>query len=193
MILRNKILIIGLLVSIIILSGCTENTGNEDLTDTQDNSLISDNTSIVTGNLSLDTMVIVDHLPDGYEIMGTLPLTDDYTEYSENIRDAREGAYRDTENTDVFLDIIELDSKQSALDFISRYKSQYMPLDTGDRFMTISFNGHEATRIVQYRNFGGSQIPKYQIIWNKENLVFLVRSNSHLESSSLELAKATGQ
>ncbi|MCL7413662.1 MAG: hypothetical protein M8353_08620 [ANME-2 cluster archaeon] len=186
----QKILTIGFLVSIIVLSGCTENTGNEDLTDTPDNS-ISDNT--LTGNLSLDSMVIVEQLPDGYEIMGTLPISDDYIEYSDNIIDAREGAYRDTENTDVFLDIIELDSKQAALDFISRYKSQYIPLDTGDRFTTISFNGHEATRILQYRNSGGSQIPKYQIIWNKENLVLLVRSNSHLESSSLELAKATGQ
>ncbi|MBW6517209.1 MAG: hypothetical protein K0A89_01720 [ANME-2 cluster archaeon] len=188
---HKNILIIGFLISIIVLSGCTDNTGNEDLADIPEDTSSSDNTSIIPGNLSL--MVIVDPLPDGYEILGTLPISDDYAQYSENIIDAREGAYRDTENTDVFLDIIELDSKQAALDFISRYKSQYIPLETIERFTSISFNGHEATRIVQYRNSGGSQIPKYQIIWNKENLVFLVRSNSHLESSSLELAKATGQ
>ncbi|MDF1532389.1 MAG: hypothetical protein P1P72_08770 [ANME-2 cluster archaeon] len=188
---HKNILIIGFLISIIVLSGCTDNTGNKDMADIPEDTSSSDNTSIIPGNLSL--MVIVDPLPDGYEILGTPPISDDYAQYSENIIDAREGAYRDTENTDVFLDIIELDSKQAALDFISRYKSQYIPLKTIERFTTISFNGHEATRIVQYRNSGGSQIPKYQIIWKKENLVFLVRSNSHLESSSLELAKATGQ
>ncbi len=189
---QKKLLIISFLVSIILLSGCTENTSDGNLVDTPDNtSSISDNTSTVSDNYSLDSMVIVEQLPAGYEILGILPISD-YNEYSENIVDAREGAYRDTENIDVFLDIIELNSEQAALEFISDYKAQYEPLATGDRFTAISFNGHDATRIIKYKYSGGSQLPKYQIIWNKGNIVFVVISNSHLESSSLELAKATG-
>ena len=189
---QKKLLIISFLVSIILLSGCTENIGDEILVDTPDNaSSVLDNTSTVSDNYSLDSMVIVEQLPDGYEILGTLPISD-YNEYSGNIVDAREGAYRDTENIDVFLDVIELNSEQAALELITTYKAQYEPLSIGDRFTTISFNGHDATRIIQYKYSGGSQLPKYQIIWNKENIVFVVISNSHLESSSLELAKATG-
>ena len=194
MFVQKKIIVISFLISIVLLSGCIEDTENDNPINNSDNvTVISNNTSSISDNISvsdnfsLDSMVIVEQLPDGYEILGTLPISD-YNEYSGNIVDAREGAYRDTDNLDVFLDIIELDSEQAALELISNYQAQYEPLAIGDRFTTIHFNGHDATRITQYRN----SVPKYQIIWNNENIVFNVRSNSHLESSSLELAKATG-
>jgi hypothetical protein len=189
----KKIQIIGFLLLIILLSGCTGNTDDGNSGNTSDNaSLIPDATPTpFSSNYSLDSMVIVEQLPTGYEILGILPISY-YSEYSENIVDAREGAYRDTENVDVFLDIIELNSEQAAFDFISNYKAQYEPLDVGDRFTTISFNEHSAERIIEYKYSAGNQIPKYKIIWNQGNIVFVVRSNSHLESSSLELAKATG-
>jgi len=192
MFVQKKIIVMSFLISIVLLSGCIEDTENDNPINNSDNvTSISNNTSSVSGNSSLDSMVIVEQLPDGYEILGTLPISD-YNEYSGNIVDAREGAYRDTDNLNVFLDIIELNSEQAALELISNYQAQYKPLDIGDRFTTIHFNGHDATRIIQYKNFGGTQSPKYQVIWNNENMVFNVRSNSHLKSSSLELAKATG-
>lgn len=198
MFVQKKIIVISFLISIVLLSGCIEDTENDNPINNSDNvTVISNNTPSVSDNISvsdnftLDSMVIVEQLPDGYEILGTLPISD-YNEYSGNIVDAREGAYRDTDNLDVFLDIIELDSEQAALELISNYQAQYESLAIGDRFTTIHFNGHDATRITQYRNFGGTQLPKYQVIWNNENMVFNVRSNSQLESSSLELAKATG-
>ncbi len=191
MFVQKKIILMSLLIAIVLLSGCIEDTENGNPVNVSNNtSSVIDNIS-VTDNFSLDSMVIVEQLPDGYEILGTLPISD-YNEYSGNITDAREGAYRDTDNLDVFLDIIELDSEQAALELISNYQAKYEPLAIGDRFTTIHFNGHDATRITQYKNSGGTQLPKYQIIWNHENMVFNVRSNSHLESSSLELAKATG-
>ncbi|MCL7415662.1 MAG: hypothetical protein M8349_06330 [ANME-2 cluster archaeon] len=188
MFVQKKLMVIVLLISIIVVSGCAQNTGNDTLTNS------SDTTSSISelDNYSLDSLVIVEQLPGGYEILGILPISD-YDIYSENIIDAREGAYRDRDNFDVFLDIIELNSEQAALEFILSYKAQYEPLPTGDRFTTIHFNGHDATRITQYRISGGTQKPKYQIIWNNENLVFVVISNSHFESSSFELAKATGR
>ena len=185
MLVQKKIIVMSFLIAIVLLSGCIEDTENGNPVN------VSNNTSSVSDNFSLDSMVIVEQLPDGYEILATLPISD-YNEYSGNIVDEREGAYRDTDNLDVFLDIIELDSEQSALELISNYQAKYEPLAIGDRFTTIHFNGHDATRITQYKNSGGTQLPKYQIIWNHENMVFNVRSNSHLESSSLELAKATG-
>ncbi|MCK4938230.1 MAG: hypothetical protein KAR85_06470 [Methanosarcinales archaeon] len=186
MFMGKKLQIIGFLLLIILLSGCTGNTDNGN------SGNISDVTPTpLSSNSSLDSMVIVEQLPTDYEILATLPISD-YDEYSENIVDTRQGAYRDNENIDVFLDIIELNSEQAALDFTSNYKAQYKPLDIGERFTTISFNEHSAERIIEYNYYAGDQIPKYKIIWNKENIVFVVKSNSHLESSSLELAKATG-
>ncbi|MCG7847911.1 MAG: hypothetical protein MIO93_01850 [ANME-2 cluster archaeon] len=195
MFMGKKIPMIGFLLLIILLSGCTENTDDGNSGNTSDDaSLIPDATLTPTpfpSNYSLDSMVNVEPLPNGYEILGILPISD-YDEYSENIVDTREGAYRDPENVDVFLDIIELNSEQAAFDFISNYKAQYVPLDVENRFTTISFNEHSAERIIEYKYSSGDQIPKYKIIWNQGNIVFVVRSNSHLESSSFELAKATG-
>ena len=181
MFVQKKIIVISFLISIVLLSGCIEDTGNGNPVN------VSNNTSSVSDNFSLDSMVIVEQLPDGYEILANHSVSD-YNDYSRNIVDEREGCYRDTDNFDVFLDIIELDSEQAALELISNYQAQYEPLAIGDRFTTIHFNGHDATRITKYRN----SVPKYQVIWNNENMVFNVRSNSHLESSSFELAKATG-
>jgi len=171
-----------LLISIILLSGCIEDTDTEIINN-------SDNTSsgINKDNISLDSMVMVENLPSGYEILATLPISI-YNKFSENIIDSREGAYRDSDNFDVFLDIIELDSDSSAVEFISNYKAQYEPLPVGDRFTTISINGHDAIRITEYRN----QLPKYKIVWNNDNIVFIVRSNSNLESSAMNFAIATG-
>ena len=171
-----------LLISIILLSGCIEDTDTEII----DN---SDNTSsgIDQDNFSLDSMVMVENLPSGYEYLGSPPITD-YNEFPEKIIESKEGAYRDEDNFDVFLDIIELDSESAAVEFILSYKANYEPLAIGDRFTPLSFNGHDATRITEYRN----QLPKYQIIWNNDNIVFIVRSNSNLESSAMNLAIATG-
>jgi hypothetical protein len=174
-----------LLISMILLSGCIEDT------DTEINN--SDNTpsGIDQDNINLDCMVMVENLPSGYEYLGSLPIND-YNEFSEKIIGSKEGAYRDEDNFDVFLDIIELDSASTAVELILLYKANYEPLAIGERFATLSFNGHDATRITEYRYSGGTQLPKYQIVWNNNNIVFIVRSNSNLESSAMKLAIATG-
>ncbi|MCD4841803.1 MAG: hypothetical protein K8R08_07375 [Methanosarcinales archaeon] len=175
-----------LVISIILLSGCIEDTDTEIINN-------SDNTSsgMDQDNFTLDSMVKVENLPTGYEILATLPISD-YNKFSENIIDSKEGAYRDEDNFDVFLDIIELDSESAATEFIFNYKSQYEQLFTGDRFTNVNFNEHSGTRIKTYTYRAGNQLPKYQIIWNKDNIVFIVRSNSNLESSAMNLAIATG-
>ena len=180
----KKTIAIILLISILVLSGCIKDTGPK----INDN---SDNTSSGIGNINLDSMVILENLPPGFEYLGSLPIND-YDEFSENIIKSKEGTYRDEDNFDVFLDIVELDTDASATDFILNYTSQYEQLSAGDRFTNINFNGHIATRIKTYTLMDGNQLPKYQIIWNNNNLVFIVRSNSYLENSSMNLAIATG-
>jgi hypothetical protein len=175
-----------LLILILLLSGCIEDTDTE-IIDNLDNA----SSGIDHDNINLDSMVMLENLPSGYEYLGSLPINN-YDEFSENIIKSKEGAYRDVDNFDVFLDIIELDSDLSATEFILNYKSQYEQLYTGDRFTNVNFNGHIATRIKTYTLRDGNQLPKYQIIWNNDNIVFIVRSNSNFESSAMNLAIATG-
>ena len=129
----------------------------------------------------------VNNLPDGYEYLGSLPISD-YNELSENIIESIEGAYRDRDNFDVFLDIIKLDSESAAVNFILNYKAQFVQLLTGDRFTSFLLNGQGGTIIKTYRFSGGTQVPRYQIIWNHRNIVVIVRSNSNLENSAFDLA-----
>jgi len=129
----------------------------------------------------------VNNLPDGYEYLGSFPISD-YNELSENIIESIEGAYRDRDNFDVFLDIIKLDSESAAIEFILNYNAQYEQLPTGDRFTTFLLNGQGGTIIKTYRFTDGNQVPKYQIIWNHRNIVVIVRSNSNLENSAFDLA-----
>jgi len=184
----KKTVVSILLISILLLSGCIEDTDTE-INNNSDNT--SSGIDIDQDNFSLDSLVLVENLPTGYEYLGSPPIND-FDELSENIIESKEGAYRDEDNFDVFLDIIELDSGSAAVGFILSYKANYEPLASGDRFTPLSFNGHDATRITEYRYSGGTQLPKYQIIWNNDNIVFIVRSNSNLVNSGMNLAIATG-
>jgi len=161
----KRSLTIIVLIFLILSSGCMKNT--------------PDNVIITT-----------DPLPDGYEYIATLP--DSKYNNSKNVIRSSEEAYRDRDNYDLSLDIIELDSQNSAVELISGYKAKFEELVTGDRFTQIYFNGHEATQIKKYTIIDGTQLPRYQIIWNNDNIVYIIRSNSNLEDSALELAKATG-
>ena len=68
-----------LLISIILLSGCIEDTDTE-IIDNPDNT----SSGMDQDNFNLDSMVMVENLPSGYEYLGSLPITD-YNEFSDNI------------------------------------------------------------------------------------------------------------
>jgi len=162
MILTKKNISIFLLLMTILLSGCIEDT-SEDFK-----------------NYS------------GYESIGMHTISD-YNDLSGKIINSSEIIYLDNDDFNVYLQIIELESKAATVKFISNYKSQYKPLVVDNRFNELFFNGHNATRITSYTyRDGGIQIPIYQIIWNNDSNVFIVKSNSNVESSSLKLAEATG-
>lgn len=143
----------------------------------------------ISSEIATDSIIYlpVNNLPEGYRYLGSLPISD-YNELSENIIESIEGAYRDRDNFDVFLDIIKFDSESAAVEFILNYKAQYKQLPTGDRFTSFLLNGQGGTIIKTYRFSDGTQVPKYQIIWNHRNIVIIVRSNSNLENSAFNLA-----
>ncbi|PPA78605.1 MAG: hypothetical protein C00003105_00768 [ANME-2 cluster archaeon HR1] len=133
--------------------------------------------------------ILVDPIPAGYEYIATLP-NSNFNEFSEHIIQSKEEAYRDKDGLDVSIIEIELESDQSALEFISNYKGQYNEMPDGSRFTEIYFNDHNAVRIKKYVINDGTQVPRYRIIWNSSNIVYIVKSNSNLEESSLIMAKA---
>ncbi len=133
--------------------------------------------------------ILVDPIPAGYEYIATVP-NSNYNKFSEHIIQSKEEAYRDRDDLGASIIEIELDSKQSALEFISNYKDQYIELPDGSRFTGIYFNDHNAVKIKKYVINDGTQVPRYRIIWNNGNIVYIVKSNSNLEDSSLILAKA---
>ena len=162
MILTKKNISIFLLLMTILLSGCSEDTGED------------------FKNYS------------GYEYIGMHTISD-YNDLSGKIINSSEIIYLDNDDFNVYLQIIELKSKAATVEFISNYKSQYKPLVNDNRFNELFFNGHNATRITSYTyRDGGIQVPIYQIIWNNDSNVFIVKSNSDLESSAMNLAIATG-
>ncbi len=144
-----------------------------------------------SNNQDENPAILVDPIPAGYEYIATLP-NSNYNEFSEHIIHSKEEAYRDKDNLDVSIIKIELDSEQSALEFMSNYKDQYIELPDGSRFTEIYFNDHNAIKIKKYVINNGTQVPRYRIIWNNGNIVYNIKSNSNLEESSLILAKATG-
>jgi hypothetical protein len=141
-------------------------------------------------NTKDNVIITADPLPDGYKYIATLP--DSEYNNSQNVIRSSEEAYRDRDNFDLSLNIIELDSQNSAVEFISGYRTTFEELKTEDRFTQIYFNGHEAIQIKKYTIINGTQLPRYQIIWNNDNVVYIIKSNSNLEDSAMELAKATG-
>ena len=60
-----------------------------------------------------------------------------------------EGLYKHNES-DFYVDVIELKDNEAANNLITAYKSSFPPLTEGSRFAEESFNGHSAVRITDY-------------------------------------------
>lgn len=186
---QRTVFIILAILSVMLLSGCVR-PDNVDITIPPTQTPPENNIEKNLTEYDLDSMVMVVHLPAGYEYIGSVNISD-YNGLSSNIIKAKEGLYRDRDNIDVFLDIVELKSSTDATDLVTKYKATFEPkvnIPENNPFSDEFFNGHSATRIRTIRN----QKPKYQIVWNTDRLVFIVRSNSEQEYSAQEIAKATG-
>ncbi|KKG13560.1 hypothetical protein EO98_05510 [Methanosarcina sp. 2.H.T.1A.6] len=137
-------------------------------------------------------------LPAGFEYVDTLLLPTDETKSdykAENVSgvlNVSEGIYKDSNETNYYIDVIELENEDSANNFITAYKASFPPLSEGSRFTDESFNGHSAVKITEYITSGGETVPRYSYIWSNENYVIIVFGNTAEEAPLRQLAEATG-
>jgi hypothetical protein len=139
----------------------------------------------------------LENLPSGFEYVGSVSLNaaDIKIDYNaENVSEViggSEGMYKYNES-DFYLDVIELENAEATTNLIDAYKSSFTPLTNGSRFVEESFNGHSAVRIADYVTTEGKEVPRYTYIWSNENHVFIVTGNSAEDSLVKQLAEATG-
>ncbi|KKG09483.1 hypothetical protein [Methanosarcina sp. 2.H.A.1B.4] len=180
-------------VLMIAFSGCVDNNTpavNGTDSDNPETNAISDED--IAGISTLET------LPAGFEYVDTIPLPTDETKSdykAENVSgvlNVSEGIYKDSNETNYYIDVIELENEESANNFITAYKASFPPLSEGSRFTDESFNGHSAVKITEYITSGGETVPRYSYIWSNENYVIIVFGNTAEEAPLRQLAEATG-
>lgn len=180
-------------VLMIAFSGCVDNNTpavNGTDSDNPETNAISDED--VAGISTLET------LPAGFEYIDTIPLStdeiqNDYkAENVSGILEGSEGIYKDSNKTEYHIDVIGLEDKEAANNFITAYKSSFPPLSSGSRFTDESFNGHSAVNITEYITSGGQTVPRYSYIWSNENYTIRVFGNTAEGAPIRQLAEATG-
>lgn len=139
----------------------------------------------------------LENLPAGFEYLGSLPLNetdirDDYNaENVSGVVGGSEGMYKYNES-DFYLDVIELKDTEAADNLITAHKSSFPPLQNDSRFVEESFNGHSVVRITDYVTSGGESVPRYSYLWSNENYVIVAYGNTAESSPVRQLAEATG-
>jgi len=139
----------------------------------------------------------LENLPEGFKYIGSIPLNaaDIKIDYNaENISEVvggSEGMYKYNES-DFYIDVIELENSEATTNLIDAYKSSFKPLTEGSRFVDESFNGHSAVRIADHVTSEGTEIPRYTYIWGSGNHVFVVTGSTADASLVKKLAEATG-
>ena len=181
---KKIMLIFSLTVLAIVMSGCIGST---------------DAPEVTTGNevLTAADLIVVQNIPSGFEYLGAPPrsvddIKHDYVDVT-GIVDAAEGIYQDADSVELHITVVELEDSDAAENFIIQYKSGFTPLARGDRFTYPSFNGHTATRIMDYSTVGGEQVARYAYLWSNGNFVFIVNGNTEDFTQTRALAEATGQ
>lgn len=139
----------------------------------------------------------LEKLPEGFTYVGHVSLNaaDIKIDYNaDNVSEVvggSEGMYKYNES-DFYIDVIELENSEATTNLIDAYKSSFKPLTEGSRFVDESFNGHSAVRIADYVTAGGTEVPRYTYIWSNENHVFVVTGSTADDSLVKQLAEATG-
>ncbi|WP_342303961.1 hypothetical protein [Methanolobus sp. ZRKC5] len=181
-----------LIISILMLSisGCTDKVVEESLVDT----------GVVTNTISDDassqSLMPIDDLSENYEFLGSRDLSAEKvgSEYIsvEGIEGGSEGLYIYLNSTDLYIDVIEMNSSSSAEEFIVQYKAGFRELSSGSRFTEESISDHSTVRILEYVTIDKANIPRYTYIWSNDKFVFVVGGATDDYVVLSELAEATG-
>lgn len=139
----------------------------------------------------------IENLPAGFEYVASIPLnsSDIRIDYNaDNVSEVvggSEGLYK-YNDSDIYVDVIELQKPEATNNLIDAYKSSFVPLTEGSRFVEESFNGHSAVRITDHVVSAGTEVPRYSYIWSNGNYVLVVTGNIADSSLIKQLAEATG-
>jgi hypothetical protein len=203
----NKIFLV-LILSILVLSmsGCTDEVADEtpassdtpadNVSDVQAADNVSDSVDTINDSAAIADLIPEDDIPENFELLGIRNLTaedvgDDYVSIDGTVG-GLEGLYMYMDSTDLYIDIIETSSNESAENFISKYKAGFKSLAVGDRFTNVSVNGHAAIRILEYATVGMEHAGRYTYIWNNGKFVFVVGGATEDADVLLALAESTG-
>ncbi|MDO9516489.1 MAG: hypothetical protein Q7J10_00405 [Methanosarcinaceae archaeon] len=181
---KKIMLIFSITVLAIVMSGCVDP---------------NDTPEVITGNevLTAANLTVVRNIPAGFEYLGAPPISvddvkRDYVDVA-GIVDAAEGIYQDSYSDEMHITVVEFDDSDAAENFVNQYKLSIPPLARGTQFVEESFNGHYATRIMDYSTVGGEQVARYSYLWSNDNFVFIVDGNTEDFTQTRALAEATGQ
>ena len=181
---RNKLIILltALVIAMVAVSGCTD----EDTPDVEE-----------IGELTVTDMVTLDEIPEGFEFLGVreISVDDVQAEYANvsGVVGATDGIYRNGDDqVEIHIVAIECTDADVAEELLLQYKSSFKPLARGDRFVEQSFNGHFATRILEYTTFDSEQVERYSYIWSNDGIVFDVSGSTSDETLTRFFAEATG-
>ena len=181
---KKIMLIFSLTVLAIVISGCIDPNDTPETT---------------TGNevLTAANLIVVQNIPSGFEYLGAPPTSVDdiKNEYVDvaGIVDVAEGIYQNADSVDLRITVVEFEDSTAADEFVNQYKLSLPPLARGTQFAEESFNGHFATRIMDYTTVGGEQVARYAYLWSNGNFVFIVNGNTEDFTQTRALAEATGQ
>ena len=180
---KKNMLIFSLTVLAIVMSGCIDP---------------NDTPEVTTGNeeFTAANLIVVQN-PAGFEYLGAPPtsideIKSDYVNVA-GIVDAAEGIYQNADSVEVHIIVVECEDSTAADEFVDQYKLSIPPLARGTQFVEESFNGHFATRIMDYTTMGGEQVARYSYLWSNNNFVFIVNGNTEDYTLTRTLADATGQ
>lgn len=160
----------------------------------------TDSSSLETNDNSSENAADIsklENLPAGFKYVGSVPLNaaDIKIDYNaDNVSEVvggSEGLYK-YNDTDFYVDVIELENSEATTNLIDAYKSSFKPLTEGSRFVEESFNGHTAVRIADHVTAAGSEVSRYTFIWSSGNYVFVVTGSTADDSLVKQLAEATG-
>jgi hypothetical protein len=196
---KNITLISVFAILMIAFSGCVgNNTPAANSTPTANGTGSNNSKANVISGENISEISKIKNLPAGFEYVGNLSLSTDEIKNNYNVENVSgilggsEGLYKGSNNSDFYVDVIQLENKEAANNFISTYKSSFPPLNGSSRFVEDSFNGHSAIRIIDSTFETGKTVPRYFYVWNNENYVLVVSGNTVDYSPIRQLAEATG-
>ena len=181
---KKIMLIFSLTVLAIVMSGCVDPNDTPETT---------------TGNeeLTAANLIMVQNIPSGFEYLGApkTSVDDIKNEYVDvaGMVDAAEGIYQDADSVELRITVVEFEDSNAADDFVNQYKLSLPPLAIGTQFAEELFNGHFATRIMDYTATGDGPVARYSYLWSNDMFVFIVNGNTEDFTQTRALAEATGQ